>query len=237
MARTEPDSTADIETVLSQAEAFTDTYDDYDTDAALRRVKAMAVVRPGDPNGASLPSRYPTVHEQAAHDLDLAASLIVDHPRAHRSLTRLIDHDRIEPEGALVFAALLHLARHREPAEFWFQFAAGAGNATAAHCLALLHQQRAEHRTAAHWRSQAAHAPTRSAAYEPTAQERRALLSERVRRELLRRCWEGRRPSLPPRLEAVIHSLPVEEPDDDFGEIPRPDRSLTRLRDYESSAG
>jgi hypothetical protein len=237
MARTEPDSTADIDTVLSQAEAYTGTYDDYDTDAALRRVTAMAALRPGGPNGVSVPSRYPTVHEQAAHDLDLSASLIVDHPHAHHSLTRLIDHERIEPEGALVFAALLHLARHRESAEFWFQFAAGAGNATAASCLALLHQQRSEHRTAAHWRHQATTAPPRNATCDPAAEERRALLSERVRRELLRRCWEGRRPSLPPRLEAVIHSLPVEEPDDEFGEIPRPDRTLTRLREYEPSPG
>ncbi|GAA2424233.1 glycoprotein [Streptomyces glaucus] len=226
MARTDRERAADIDTVLEAAEALTDTYQDYDVDAALERVTALAEAGTG--RAAPAPCPYPTVHEQAAHDLDLAASLIVDAPQARPSLTRLLDSDPIEPEGALVFAALLHLAGHRDPAQFWFEFAAGAGNRTAAFCLFLLHQQRSEHRTAAYWRTQMC-APAQARARSATAAPQHPpLLPDGVRRDLISRCWEGRRPSLPPRLEAVIHSLPVEL-HDDFGEIPRPDHTLTQL--------
>ncbi|GAB1340444.1 hypothetical protein ACE1SV_70340 [Streptomyces sp. E-15] len=228
MARTDHEPAADIATALAAAEALTGTYQDYDTDAALRRVTALAE-QPAAPTASCLPSPYPTVHEQAAHDLDLAVSLIVDAPQAHLSLSRLLDSDLTEPEGALVFAALLHLAGYAGPSQFWFEFAAGAGSRTAAFCLVLLHQQRSEHRTAAYWRAQlGARAP--KPVRRPTAPPRpAALLPDSVRRDLISLCWQGRRPCLPPRLQAVIHSLPVEPPDDDFGEIPRPDHTLTDL--------
>ncbi|MGF1237606.1 glycoprotein [Streptomyces sp. 2-6] len=285
MARTDHEP-AGIDAALHAAQALTDAYDDYDTDAALRRVTALAdtlpplteIPPPADtapprpdtsppradtapplpgavPEQASAapdharatpdrtaphprpPVRYRSVHEQAAHDLDLAVTLVVDAPQAHLSLARLVDHDHIEPEGALVFAALLHLAGYRDQAQFWFEFAAGAGNRTAAFCLYLLHLQRAEHRTAAYWRAHArASAPPPQ---RPAAPHRpqRFLLPEGVRRDLIRRCWRGRRPTLPPRLEAVIHSLPVDTPDEDFGEIPRPDRTLTQLPAQEPATG
>ncbi|GAA5080432.1 glycoprotein [Streptomyces similanensis] len=246
MARTDHEPAAGIDAALHAAQALTDAYDDYDTDAALRRVTALADAAPPRPDTvpphtggtpARPPARYRTVHEQAAHDLDLAVTLVVDAPQAHLSLARLVDHEHIEPEGALVFAALLHLAGYRDQAQFWFEFAAGAGNRTAAFCLYLLHLQRAEHRTAAHWRAHARAAgppPERPAgAHRP----QRFLLPEGVRRDLIRRCWRGRRPTLPPRLEAVIHSLPVHSADEDFGEIPRPDRTLTQFPAHEPATG
>jgi hypothetical protein len=175
-----------------------------------------------------VPTPYPTIHEQAAHDLDLAVSLIVDAPQACPSLTRLLDTDPVEPEGALVFAALLHLAGYREPSQFWFEFAAGAGNRTAAFCLFLLHQQRSEHRTATYWRTRT-NPPAQPPMPSPAGTLRHPhLLPDAVRRDLIRRCWKGLRPSLPPRFEAVIHSLPV-EPHSEFGGIPRPDHTLTEL--------
>ncbi|MCS0603732.1 glycoprotein [Streptomyces sp. LP11] len=225
MARTDHEPVADIATALAAAEALTDTYQDYDTGTALHRVGTAAE----QPVASRLPLPYPTVHEQAAHDLDLAVSLIVDAPQAHLSLSRLLDSDPIEPEGALVFAALLHLAGYADPAQFWFEFAAGAGSRTAAFCLALLHQQRSEHRTAAYWHSQLRARSRKPARPSHAAPQRAALLPDSVRRDLISLCWQGRRPSLPPRLQAVIHSLPVEPADDDFGEIPRPDHTLIRL--------
>jgi hypothetical protein len=240
VTRTHHEPAPGIDVALQEAEALTRTYDDYDTEAALQRVTALADTltdRPGAPACSASP--YRTVHEQAAHDLDLAATLIVDAPQAHVSLARLVDHDRIEPDGALVFAALLHLATYRDQAQFWFEFAAGAGNRTAAFCLYLLHQQRAEHRTAAYWRAQA-HTSTRPShpSRPPVSRRgRRHLLSETVRRDLISRCWQGRRPTLPPKLEAVIHSLPVDRTDTDFGDIPRPDRTLTELPIHEAPTG
>lgn len=229
MARTDHEPAADIDAALQAAEALTGTYQDYDTDAALQRVTALAEARSKQAATVCGPSPYLTVHEQAVHDLDLAVSLIVDAPQAHRSLARLLDSDPIEPEGALVFAALLHLAGYREPSQFWFEFAAGAGSRTAAFCLSLLHQQRSEHRTAAYWRTQVS-ISSQTAAPTATAPPQHApLLPDSVRRDLISRCWQGRRPCLPPRLKAVIHSLPVEPFDEDFGEIPRPDHTLTHL--------
>lgn len=54
-------------------------------------------------------------------------------------------------EGALRFGCLLDLARKPEGALWWWQFAAGAGNATAAYCLYLFHTRRGDLRDAAHW--------------------------------------------------------------------------------------
>ncbi|MCT9093940.1 glycoprotein [Streptomyces sp. ASQP_92] len=235
MARTDHEPDTGIDTTLIQAKALTGAYQGYDTDAALNRVRVLADSGTGPGPAAPVASRYPTVHEQAAHDLDLASSLIVDAPQAQRSISLLVESDPIEPEGALVFAALLHLSGHRDPAQFWFEFAAGAGNRTAAFCLTLLHQQRSEHRTADHWRTliptpeQATPQPAADASPPP------ALLPDRVRRDLITRCWQGRRPCLPPRLKAVIHGLPTEPFDEDFGEIPRPDHTLTRLPQYAGS--
>ncbi|WP_053914072.1 glycoprotein [Streptomyces sp. SCSIO 75703] len=234
MTRTHQEPAPGIDAALHAAQALTRAYDDYDTDRALRRVTALADSSAAGP--ARPPSPYPTAHEQAAHDLDLAVTLIVDSPQAHVSLARLVDHERIEPEGALVFAALLRLAGYGDQAQFWFEFAAGAGNRTAAFCLYLLHQGRAEHRAAAFWRTQAHTAAAPAEPPVPVRGRQPPLLPESVRRELISRCWEGRRPTLPPRVAAVIHGLPVDCADEDFGEIPRPDHALTRLPEHEPPA-
>ncbi|MFF0451451.1 glycoprotein [Streptomyces sp. NPDC004609] len=208
------------------------------------------------------PRPAPFGSEQAAHDLNLAATLIVDAPQAAAGLARLLDQDRIEPAGALVFAALLHLAGYREASQFWWQFAAGGGDATAAFCLFLVHQARAEFRDAKYWRAQSrklarsgpggggritpGHAlapgpgpggPAGLSGLAPggsggagrgtKAGVPRHLLPESVRHELISRCRHGGKPSLPPRLQALIHSLPVESTDEDFGDIPHPDDRLT----------
>jgi hypothetical protein len=225
---TDHEPAAGIDAVLEAAETLTDTYQDYDVDAALARVTALAEAGPEQTPATCVPSPYLTIHEQAAHDLDLAVSLIVDAPQARAGLVRLLDTGPTEPEGALVFAALLHLAGYREPAQFWFEFAAGAGHRTAAFCLFLLHRQRSEHRTAGYWRSQMDPRPQPLTSPPAGPPRHPHLLPDAVRRELIRRCWKGLRPCLPPRFEAVIHSLPV-EPHSDFGEIPRPDHTLTQL--------
>lgn len=151
---------AAVDLLLEDAEVLDHTYDDYDeydAEATRRRLTARrtdgtAAARP--PGPATPPTRFPSAHEQAAHDLSLAVSLVLNAPEAAGALTRLVAHDRIDPEGAVVFAALLHLTGHRDAAQFWWQFAAGGGNRTAAFCLFLAHQQRAEFRDAAHWRDQ-----------------------------------------------------------------------------------
>ncbi|WP_330173136.1 hypothetical protein OG875_05695 [Streptomyces sp. NBC_01498] len=213
------DDHASLSARLEQAEVLTHTYDDYDIEAARRRVTAPApAVAPSA--GPDAPREDPAAHEQADRDLDLAVALIVDTPQAASALGRLVDEERPDPEGAVVFAALLHLTGDHDAAQFWWQFAAGGGNRTAAFCLYLAHQRRAEFSDATYWRDQARnlHAPTPV----PPPVLRGSLLPERVRHRLLAQCRTGRRPTLPARLEALINRLPVDSPDHDFGPIPRP---------------
>lgn len=214
---------ASISDLLNQAEVLADTYSDYDTEAARQRVDTKA--ESWDPGAGPHARRPVAAHEQAARDLDLAVALIVDSPQAATALERLADDDRPDPEGAVVFAALLHLARDHDAAQFWWQFAAGGGNRTAAFCLSLAHGRRAEFSDARHWRAEARRleaAPdgaTRALAARP-------LLPESIRHQLLTQCRSGSRPTLPARLEAVINRLPV-HPDLDYGTIPRPVPTLT----------
>lgn len=224
---------ASIRDLLDQAEVLADTYADYDTEAARQRVNARA----GSPNSGGGPAPRPEVpcpggarptaaHEQAARDLDLAVALIVDTPQAATALARLADDDRPDPEGAVVFAALLHLTRDHDGAQFWWQFAAGGGNRTAAFCLSLAHGRRAEFSDARHWRAQARRL-TAPDGDTSAAAPGRPLLPESIRHQLLTQCRSGSRPTLPAPLEAVINRLPV-DPDHDFGTIPRPVPTLIR---------
>lgn len=66
-------------------------------------------------------------------------------------LVRVSDLEEIDVDGAHVFACMLHLAGDPESAQFWWQFAAGAGNGIAACCLHLHHLGRGETDEADHW--------------------------------------------------------------------------------------
>ncbi|MDH6115021.1 hypothetical protein P3T36_007310 [Kitasatospora sp. MAP12-15] len=228
-----------IDALLDGAEVLGDEYEGYDSEAARRRIAhtvharrraaahigAQTPPRADAPPHAETPPRaFPAASDQAAHDLDLAVALIVDAPEAAGSLGRLVNDQCIEPSGALVFAALLHLAGYREAAGFWWRFAAGGGNRTAAFCLFLAHQQRAEYRDAAYWRAQSRRPP--ASAPGPAVRAARPLLPEQVRNDLLAQCHRGRHPALPARLEAVINGLPIDCADSDFGEIPQPSPTL-----------
>ncbi|MFJ2647355.1 hypothetical protein ACIO1C_11575 [Streptomyces sp. NPDC087420] len=219
---------APVELLLDDAEVLAGTYDNYDTDSALRRAAARAGER------AEAASRPPgsgaTAHEQAARDLDLAVALVLNAPEAAGCLAQLVDHDRIDPQGAVVFAALLHLTGHRDAAQFWWQFAAGGGNRTAAFCLFLAHQQRAEFRDAAHWRAEsrrlAEPRPTPADAAPSPVPSLSSLLPEAVLHDLIGQCHRGRHPTLPAALEAVVNRLRVDSADEDYGEVPQPDETL-----------
>ncbi|MFD0381859.1 hypothetical protein ACFQ2B_03925 [Streptomyces stramineus] len=147
--------------------------------------------------------------------------LVISAAEAAASLDRFVDDPGIEPEGALVFACLLHVTGHTGAADFWWQFAAGGGSRTAAYCLCLSHRRKGRFHDAAFWRAQAAHAPE-----EPPpasrVDSRRRLLSETARHELLLQWHRGLTPHLPAALESVINRLTVDSDDADFGEIPQP---------------
>ncbi|KPC60942.1 hypothetical protein [Streptomyces chattanoogensis] len=173
------------------------------------------------------PSAYPSARDEATHELELACALVVNAAAAAASLERLVDDHHIDPEGALVFACLLHITGRFDAAQFWWHFGAGAGSRTAAYCLYLSHRRNGEHRDADYWRGQAAHAPDEE---RPTvaAFDEKQLLPDAARHNLLVQWHSGLAPTLPTALENVINRLVVDSNDEDFGEIPRPSPTLVR---------
>ncbi|MFJ9777179.1 hypothetical protein ACIRVF_39095 [Kitasatospora sp. NPDC101157] len=79
---------------------------------------------------------------------------MINEPDACTWLDNLVT--RWEPRGGLVFGCLLDLTGQPFDAQWWWQFAAGAGNLTAAYCLYLHHIRMGELRDAEHWFHQAA---------------------------------------------------------------------------------
>ncbi|MFF7728870.1 hypothetical protein [Streptomyces sp. NPDC008001] len=178
------------------------------------------------PASAPAPASGPSARDEATHELDLACVLVINAVEAAASLGRFVDDRGIDPEGALVFACLLHVAGHTAAADFWWQFAAGGGSRTAAYCLHLSHRRKGEFRDAAFWRAQAAHDPQERPRPASRADGRRLLLSDSARHELLVQWHRGLTPHLPAALESVINRLAVDSDDEDFGEVPQPDPGL-----------
>ncbi|MEU5323638.1 hypothetical protein AB0G67_43865 [Streptomyces sp. NPDC021056] len=75
---------------------------------------------------------------------------LLSRPQGAGHLARLAE-DPSDIDGAVYFGCLLHLAGEPEGAMWWWQFAAGAGDATAAYCLYLHHLHHGELRDAEHW--------------------------------------------------------------------------------------
>ncbi|MFE5862168.1 hypothetical protein ACFQ77_16690, partial [Streptomyces virginiae] len=172
-------SEVDNEALLA-AEVFTGDYAFYDESAARRRIaqrvvghrKGVAAPRPAGgallsvPHSAAAAGSWvpagradrqlvldAACHERAARALDRLARALADSPEFTRVA---LDADAwpYSPPSALLFASLLHLSGRMEGAQFWFQYAAGAGSATAARALYLLHLSRAEVTIAHHWQNQ-----------------------------------------------------------------------------------
>ncbi|UQI46914.1 hypothetical protein M1P56_22450 [Streptomyces sp. HU2014] len=159
------------EDALSRARMQADPFHDYDGQAALARIAARVTASGTRDRGThpphfggdrhstaalALPGRRTALHERAAQALDVLAVTVVSDHDAIASLALLADDPAAEPAGASTFACLLHLAGHEGGPVFWWQFAAGAGSATAAHCLYLNHLQSSDRQAARWWCDQAA---------------------------------------------------------------------------------
>ncbi|MER5886990.1 hypothetical protein ABT160_24465 [Streptomyces sp. NPDC001941] len=150
-----------IEDALEQARVFDGEYTRADLDASRHRIteeltefRWMQLLAADGPTRARA-GRLPTsLHERAAHDLRALCQSIVHAGDAARRIARF--DDVRDPGGALAFACLLILAGKDEGAQFWLQYAAGAGNVTGALCLYLLHLRRGERRDAQYWAGQIA---------------------------------------------------------------------------------
>ncbi|MFF3743014.1 hypothetical protein ACWDFH_31830 [Streptomyces kronopolitis] len=232
-----------VETLLSAAAAVSwieglsgfHDLDDAGVLGALGTTRRRGAADPDGPppavsaarDGQGAPSTYPSARDEATHELQLACALVVNAAAAAASLERLVNDHRIDPEGALVFACLLHITGRGDAAHFWWHFGAGAGSRTAAYCLYLSHRRNGEYRDAAYWREQAAHAPDEERRCVAAFDEKQ-LLPDSARHNLLVQWHSGLAPTLPDALEEVIHRLAVDGEDEDFGAIPRPSPTLVR---------
>ncbi|OON80051.1 hypothetical protein [Streptomyces tsukubensis] len=202
-----PDVFADYDLAASRQEIARDVAGALLFDSALALGAGTARAHQARPVG-----RLPTVHDQARDDLDGLCAQTLGGIDAAGHLARLVNGRRIDPDGALHFASLLNLAGSHEAAQFWWQFAAGAGNSTAAYCLHLLHLARGERRDAAHWAGQAADLDA-----EPRPHPAgRLSIRQPVRR---------RRRGPTDALRAAVARLTTDE-DEEFGSVPHPDPDL-----------
>ncbi|MEV7797043.1 hypothetical protein AB0O68_34580 [Streptomyces sp. NPDC087512] len=120
-------------------------------DECARRVKAEAGRSRPEPIASN-----PPVYRRAAMNLAELSCRVVRDPDTVEAMAQLVnERSRIEPAGALTFVCLLYLSDRSEGAQFWWQFAAGAGVATAAYCLYLHHTQYSEDDMARFWYRQA----------------------------------------------------------------------------------
>ncbi|WP_259454419.1 hypothetical protein [Streptomyces ginkgonis] len=179
--------------------------------------------------------------EHAADDLRQICSMVLRDLTTARKLAGLVNNARIEPDGALAFACLLHLVGRSEAAQFWWQFTAGAGQPTAALCLFLLHLHRGDIRDATHWAAQAtAMDDSRDRFYSATGPTHTLYCSGyttvesmllRTRAALVDKATDPDRCPGPALADAVQQL--VVTPDIDFGDIPRAD---PRIADHLDAA-
>ena len=180
--------------------------------------------------------------ERAARELRTLASLTVRTPHAADRIQALAATHEIDPDGAFVFACLLHLADRDEQAEFLWQFSAGAGKPVSAECLSLLHTTRGELRTARHWAAQVAdleraedRSPCRAAAPAGAPGPLTSLMFLRIWRALRGDQAGGRLTmaafhtcagTLSRAMTATIQALQPEPGLDEWDLMPWPDRRL-----------
>ncbi len=233
-----------LDAALREAEVLVEEYAGYDEGAARRRIarrivadRARAAI---GTEGGFVPAPRSagtddlvldaTCHVRAARTLDEIAWVLAE-SRAFAELALGADAWPHGADSALLFGCLLHLD-DEEGAQFWFQYAAGAGSRTAARCLYLHHLARAEVKTARHWKRQAQALPPDE--HLPALPEIPDTLEEALRASII---WTsppittqdltdaGRcvRPPyrLPPRLRRAV-TAHVWSEDPDLGEVPIP---------------
>ncbi|MGH3309828.1 MAG: hypothetical protein ACRDP3_04480 [Streptomyces sp.] len=250
-----------LDDLLTDARAFTHDVDLDDAEewASRRRLAYdhAAAVRRGTAGGGfpqpalgpaslGLAERgHPALsrREQAARELRALSSWAIRGPRAVEHIADLATTHQIDPDNALTFACLLHLADRDDQAEVLWQFSAGAGKPASAECLYLLHTTRGELRQARHWAHQVAEldhpgeVPLHSGATDTARGEHRTLTSlmllrthgalrgEETGTSLTISAFHACAGTLSRAMTRAIQSLKA-EPDVDFGPLSWPDHTL-----------
>ncbi|MGW3570458.1 hypothetical protein ACWDSL_42450 [Streptomyces sp. NPDC000941] len=107
--------------------------------------------RPATADGRdAVAGHAPDTDERMARDLRTLCEAIIGRDGALAQLQEVITHRILEPPGARALGCVLQLAGHEDSAQFWWQFASGAGDPAAAYCLYLHHMALGEE-AQAHW--------------------------------------------------------------------------------------
>ncbi|MET8965226.1 hypothetical protein ABZX69_38150 [Streptomyces sp. NPDC004074] len=99
------------------------------------------------------PPARDSMADEAAKDLRALCETLVTHTPA-TAVAKFVTDQVPEPRSALVLACVLQLTDTDDGARFWWQYAAGAGQAAAAYCLYLHHLALGEADTANWWHRQ-----------------------------------------------------------------------------------
>ncbi|WP_406358559.1 hypothetical protein [Streptomyces sp. NBC_00658] len=241
-----------LEEALADARVLQREYDTYDAAKARHRIAKEAVHSrwetlfelrlprvlaqrrcrdtPLAPRVEDAARRRTPRHAEAAQDLRALSQLVIHDQEASSYVARFVNDRRIEPDGALIFACLLDLAQQEEGAQFWWQFAAGAGSATSAYCLYLMHLRRGELRDAEHWAEQVEQLDVDAGQYRPHVLQLTPWPVETRARKFA-----------PPELPSTALRDAVDHLgkgcDEDYGLVPQPDPALAeRLEEFAAAS-
>lgn len=227
-----PPGPATLEQLLADISLLGTEYDGYVPPPAAeileraRRARSeRAAARTAHPAPGALAGRSES--EQARHELNLAATLVLHQRSATGDLAELTTQPYLDPVGALVLASLLQVSGRHLAARFWFKFAAGGGHPDAAYCLYLAHRAEGEFHDAENWRRQAAQLRLEAAAAPRPAQRPRIRVGAPPRlarevRSLLAQCYRGGNPQVSNAIETTIERLGITDADGFPGSDPRP---------------
>ncbi|MCG0290510.1 hypothetical protein [Streptomyces sp. PSAA01] len=202
--------------------------------------EARLAIRHADPGGAPLQERPPRhaqrtsaaagaaapgVDERMAQDLHTLCEAIIARPDALTQLRDFLTRRILEPPGSRVLGCVLQLAGHEDHAQFWWQFAAGAGDPAAAYCLYLHHMALGEdgqaHAWLEWWHEQAGHdiPPVTDTVEDWAATDHEMAAALRILHGL------KREQEVPPATTAVIHYVAraVDFTDDPDIDLPLPE--------------
>ncbi|MBT2539766.1 hypothetical protein J7E99_03360 [Streptomyces sp. ISL-44] len=128
-----------------------------DREAARARLLARPAPEPHDASAGAPAPFWPDpaaedpVHPERADAALKTLSVSAVHALKSASRLAVFASDVTLATGALVFACVLHLAGDEHGARFWWQYAAGADNRTAAYCLYLDHTRNGDYQDAQRW--------------------------------------------------------------------------------------
>ncbi|WP_326598169.1 hypothetical protein [Streptomyces sp. NBC_01803] len=129
------------------------TYSEQEIEAAEARIAARIADRvPRQQRGAGA---RPGRDAEAAGQLRILCRTVVEQEGALQHLAAFLARRIPYPDGARVLGCVLQLAGREDSARFWWQYAAGAGDAAAAYCLYLHHTTLGERWEAELWYRQA----------------------------------------------------------------------------------